>query len=324
MTAAGAMTAARWLAVVGLALGALGGPARADDGTDDDGDGAVVEHAQLVIAPGARPIGAVSVDNPLGDVTIVGYDGDSVSVETVKHAPDARTLERLRVTVVPAPDGAVRLSTAVLARGDRPPVALASVRIDVTVRVPHAVAVSGRVVAGRLAVSNLDAGAELDASAGPISVRNVAGAVSARSLAGSQRFEEVFGSLDSHAIDGDLAFDTVRGARLRAQAYAGRVDGRRVASREVVITTVDGDVALEATTQAGGRLSVASVRGDVAVTLAGEPQARVRVRAGGTLRAPGASPGEDGWSELGFGAQRQAAAVRVSSRFGDVSFGLLQ
>ena len=35
--------------------------------------------------------------------------------------------------------------------------------------------------------------------------------------------------LDSHAIDGDLAFDTVRGARLRAQAYAGRVDGRRVA-----------------------------------------------------------------------------------------------
>lgn len=315
----------RALALCALALVAAAVPAAADEGDDADGDGAVVEHAQLVIAPGQRPIGAVAIDNPLGDVTIVGYDGDSVSIETVKHAPDARTLERLRVTVVPAPDGAVRLSTALTARADRPPVPLTTVRVDLVVRVPHGAAISGRVADGRLAVSNLDAGAELDAGTGPISVHNVAGVVMARSLAGDQRFEEVFGPLDSHAIDGDLAFDTVRGARLRAQAYAGNIDGRRIASREVVVSTIEGDVQLEAAPPTGGRLSVASVRGAVAVRLAPDARARVRLKAGGRLRTlGGGAVGADGWTELGLGARRQAASVQVSSRFGDVSFGLVQ
>lgn len=300
--------------------------AAADDGTAADGDGDVVERAELVVGAGARPIGGVDIDNALGDVQIEGYDGDAVSIVAVKHAPDAVALGRLRVTVVPDPDGTVRLSTTITERKERPAVALAAVRVDLTVRVPRGVKVSGRVTTGRLEVRDTDAGADLDSSTGPIVVRNVAGVVFARSLAGSQRFEEVFGSLDSHALDGDLAFDGVRGPALTARAYDGDIEGHRVAARQVRLASVNGRVELDAEPQAGGSLSVSSLRGAVEVRLRGAPGVAVRARAGGRLTLAGApSQGQaDRWVEAQYGSRRGRAAVQVESRFGDVSFGLVQ
>lgn len=306
------------------ALLALVPAARADDGTDGDGDGALVERGELVVAPGRRPIGGIAIENLLGDVRIEGYDGDSVSIVAVKHAPDARALERLRVVVIPDPDGTVRLSTALLARDGRPSTALAAVRIDLTVRVPRAVKITGRVSTGRLSVQNVDAGADLDASTGPIVVRNVAGVVFARSLAGSQRFEEVFGSLDSHAIDGDVSFDTVRGQALTAQVYQGDIEGRRVSSQRVKLSSIDGDIDLEAEPQRGGALTLTSLRGAVSLRVRPTVGLTVRARAGGKASVPGAVAGDDRWAEAQIGARKGGAAVRIESRFGDISFSLVQ
>ena len=312
------------IALAALAALTAAPSARADDGTDDDGDGALVERGELMVAPGHRPIGGVTIENLLGDVRIEGYDGDSVAIVAVKHAPDARALERLRVVVVPDPDGTVRLTTALLARDGRPAAALATVRIDLTVRVPRAVKVTGRVSTGSLSVENVDAGADLDASTGPIVVRNVAGVVFARSLAGSQRFEEVFGSLDSHAIDGDVSFDSVRGAALTAQAYQGDIEGRRVSSRRVKVSSVAGDIDVEAEPQSGGALTLTSLRGAVALRVRSTVGLTVRARAGGKAAVPGAVAGADRWAEAQFGARKGAAAVRIESRFGDISFSLVQ
>ena len=300
--------------------------ARADDGTDADGDGAVIERATLEVGPALRPIGAVAIDNPYGDVRIEGYDGASVVIDSVKHAPDPTALARLRVAAVRGPDGAVRLTTELTARKDRPAVALASVRVDLVVRVPRAARIAGRVGAGRLSVANVDAGADLDSSTGPIVVRNVAGVVFARSLAGSQRFEEVFGTLDSHAVDGDLAFDGVRGARLSAQAYDGDIAGRRVASREVRVSTIAGAIDVEAEAQVGGALTLTSLRGSVDLRLRRGGGLTVRARAGGRVTMTGATStaGPDGWVEAQAGGRRGRAGVRVESRFGDVTFSLVQ
>ncbi|MEZ4402106.1 MAG: hypothetical protein R3B06_18915 [Kofleriaceae bacterium] len=313
-----------WRWAVAAACVAVAGGAAADDGTDRDGDGAVVERAELVIGPGRHAIGGIAIDNVLGDVRVEGYDGDSVQVVAVKHAPDAAALARLRVTVVPDPSGEVRLSTSLAERGGKAAVALATVRIDLTVRVPRAATVTGRVATGRLEVRDLDAGADLDSSTGPIVVRNVAGSVFARSLDGSQRFEEVFGTLDSHAIDGDLSFDSVRGATLTAQAYAGDVSGRRVGSRQVRVSSIDGQIDLDAEAVAGGAVTVTSLRGAVAVRLHAPGGAAVRTRAGGRLVMPDGAGPSGRWVESQFGTVRSRAAVRVESRFGDVSFSLVQ
>ncbi|MBK9031814.1 MAG: DUF4097 family beta strand repeat protein [Myxococcales bacterium] len=318
----------RALLVLALIAAPLG--AHADDGTDGDGDGAVVERATLEVVPTTRAIGAIAIDNPYGDVRIEGYDGTSVVIDSVKHAPDPSALGRLRVVAVQGPDGAVRLTTEVIARKDRPAVALATIRVDLRVRVPRAVKVAGRVSTGRLSVENVDAGADLDSSTGPIVVRNVAGVVFARSLAGSQRFEEVFGTLDSHAVDGDVAFDGVRGAALTAQVYDGDIDGRRVASRQVRMSTITGAIDLEAEAQAGGALTVTSLRGSVDVRVRGQVGLAVRARAGGRLSMTGGTPSAappttaDRWVEAQYGRRRGRAAVKVESRFGDVSFSLLQ
>ena len=41
-------------------------------------------------------------------VAFEGHDGPGIIIETHKHAPDEDALERLRVSLVPDPDGTVR------------------------------------------------------------------------------------------------------------------------------------------------------------------------------------------------------------------------
>lgn len=318
----------RLLFACALALCAAPGAAFADDG-EHDGDTVVVERGEFTIGrPHERPIGAVVADNQLGDLRIEGHDGDAVTIVAVKHAPDHATLERLRVVAVPDTDGTIRLSTTLRDRAgaDAPPVSLASVRIDLVLRVPRNARVEGRVSRGRLEVVNTDAGADLDAGAGQISVRNVAGLVQARSLDGNQRFEDVFGTLESHAVDADVALDTVRGQALSAQVYTGDIDGQGVSSRQVRVSTVNGNIDLEAEPQAGGSLTVTSLRGNVDVKLRGTLGVTVRARAGGTLKLPEGSSGTidraDRWVEAQYGPRRSRAAVRIESRYGDLAFSL--
>ena len=73
----------------------------------------VVERAKLEIQPAERAITKVSIANPLGNVRVEGYDGTSIQIETIKRAPTEEALDRLRVSLVPNPDGTVRLKTTV-------------------------------------------------------------------------------------------------------------------------------------------------------------------------------------------------------------------
>lgn len=305
-------------AMLALALVlAAAGAARADDGR---GDAAVVERAELTVAPGKQPIRAVVIDNPLGDVRIEGHDGSSVAISTVKHAPDADTLARLRVVLVPDPDGTVRLTSTLADGRERPMAALGTLRIDLVVRVPRAVRVEGRVGRGTLEARNLDGGAELDAGAGAIVVSNVAGGVLARSVDGDQHFAQVFGDLDAHAVDAQLELDTVRGQRLEAQVYQGAIAGRALAARRMRLTAIHGDIRVATEPQVGGSIVVASVHGTVDVTVQSPGRVKVRARAGGTLTLAGATvaPAGDRWIDQQYGRGRGLGAIQLESRFGDV------
>lgn len=306
-----------------LALVAGAGPAAAEP------DGEVVERAELTVAPARRPIRAVVIDNALGDIKVEGHDGEHVSIISVKHAPDVETLERLRVTLVPDPDGTVRLTTTLADGRERRPAGLSGLRIDLTIRIPRAARVDGRTGSGRLEVKNLDAGADLDAGAGTISVDNVAGRVLARSVDGDQRFSTVFGDLDAHAVDADLLLDTIRGRSLNAQIYGGSIDARRVASREIHLYAIDGDIHVDATVQPRASIVVSSLRGKVDVTVRAQTRLAVRARAGGRVVMAGAASalGRDRWVEGQFGRAGQRSALgnaRIESRYGDVVFTVVE
>lgn len=315
---------------VGLGLGLGAAPAAAQaPGHDDESD--VVERAELTVGPSRRPIRAVVVDNALGDVRVEGHDGDQVTIISVKHAPDVDTLERLRVTLVPDPDGTVRLTTALGDGRERPPASLAMLRIDLTIRVPRSARVDGRVSSGRLEVKNVDGGAELDAGAGTIHVENVAGRVQARSVDGDQQFQTVFGDLDAHAVDADLELDTIRGRFLTAQIHSGSIEARRVASRDVRLLAIDGDIHVDADTadwRQRGSIIVSSLRGDVDVSVRATVRLKVRARAGGDVVLAGAMTraGNARWIEGQFGAAgrpSQLGTVKLESRYGDVAFSVV-
>lgn len=320
-------------AVVVLGL-LLGGSAAAEPTTlpaakapTKDG---LVEHSRLEIAPGGRPIKQLTVENPLGDVRIEGYDGQSIQIETRKQAPDEDALDRLRVSLIPNPDGTVRILTTADGGKEVRPLSRGAVRIDLIIRAPRDARIDAALSAGRLEVLNMDAGADLDTASGPISVRNLSGSLSTHSMSGTTSLTQVFGSVDAQTLTADLDLDTIGGERLIASASHGKIAGRRVRSREIQLTTVDGKIVLEAEASLRGRIVIASLRGDVDVKLRRHGVVVVRARGAklnlGSSMAS-AKAAKDGWVEGqlgGFKPSAQASIVELRSRYGMVQFAVIE
>lgn len=284
------------------------------------------ERARLSIEPAGRAFTQLSIENPLGDVKVEGYDGTAIQIESHKFAPDDESLDRLHISLVPNPDGTVSIKTTADGGKEVRPVARGAVRIDLRIRAPRDARVEAAASSGALEVVNMDAGSDLDTASGPISVRNVQGEVITHSVTGMTRIVQVFGSVDAQTLASDLDLDTIGGARLVASVHRGRIEGRRVRARDVELTTTEGRILLEAEAALGGRLRVASFKGDVDVQL--RRHGAVMVRAHGTkvdLGAP-TRPQPNGWFESTFGqpAAIDAALVEIRSPQGNIRFAIIE
>ena len=284
------------------------------------------ESSGLDLSPSGHPFTHLVIDNPLGNVTVEGYDGTAIHIETRKHAPDDDTLERLRVSLIPSADGTVRITSTADGGREVRPVARGAVRVDLFIRAPRNAHVEAAASAGKLDIANLDAGGDLDTASGPISVCNVAGEVFTHSLTGATRLQQVFGSVDAQAVQADVELDMIAGERLVATVDRGSIAGRRVRSRDVQLTTTDGRIHLEAELALHGRVSAASLGGDVDV--------RLRRHGGMIVRAQGAKVDlgalgmplvlADGWRQVTLGAADAAAMVELRSQHGNVQFVIVE
>jgi DUF4097 and DUF4098 domain-containing protein YvlB len=226
--------------------------------------------------------------------------------------------------LVPNPDGTVRITTTADPSHEAPHLPTAAVRIDLIVRAPRNAKVEAMVSAGRLEVEGMDAGGELDAASGAIMVKNVLGELWTHSVTGPTSLAQVFGSIDAATISADVDLDSISGDKLVASANHGRIAGRRVRSRDIELTTVDGKIILEAEAALHGRISVASMRGDIDVRL--HRHDAVMVRARGTKVDLGAAARMDaeGWQRASFGVSDNAALVELRSRLGLVQFAIVE
>jgi hypothetical protein len=292
----------------------------------------VSERSRLSIEPSGHAINHLSIENPLGDVKIEGYDGTAIQIETHKFAPDDDALDRLHISLVPNPDGTVSIRTTADGGKEVRPVARGAVRIDLTVRAPRAARVEAAVSSGSLEELNMDAGGDLDTSSGPISVRNVQGEVLTHSVSGTTRIAQVFGSVDAQTLSSDLDLDTIGGDRLIASANHGQITGRRIRARDIELTTTDGRIVLEAEAALRGRLVVSSFRGDVDVQLRRNGAVIVRARGikvdlGAAARGQAAQP--DGWVQATLGTPEAAqlietALVELRAAQGNVRFSVIE
>jgi hypothetical protein len=257
-----------------LVVAALPFAVRADEPT------AMVQRDLVEVSParGVR-IELVDVDNRLGDVRIEGHDRETISILAVKRAPDQETMERLKVSLVPDPDGPVTINTSLKAGQESRPTPAGSIRIDLVIMTPRHARVRAQVWKGRVGVKGVDNGAELVTDEGDIDVTEVSGTVTTQSGHGRHKFAQVYGAVDAQAVDGDMDLDLVRGDRLAAVVHVGDIVGRRIRVRDLSVRIVRGSVRLEGEAVAGGHYSVASYWGNVEVKFSSKGPMRVRALA---------------------------------------------
>ncbi len=286
------------------------------------------EHTHLELAPTVAGFRQLIADNQLGDLRIVGYDGTALVIDAEKHAPDAEALDRLRVTLIPNPDGTVRLVTVADTSRESRPVGKSEFRLDLTIKVPRTVRLDARVGSGALVVENLDAGGELDAVSGMITVKNVSGGLTASSISGAQTFTTVFGALDSSAVNADVAIDSMVGPSLVTSVHRGAISARRIRSKRIGLTSTEGSIALEAESTAGSVIDVSSVRGDVKVTIRRRGALRV-IAMGETMILPKGTANETDSNGvrhllLGTAPTSETAVLTLQSRYGAVKLVTIQ
>lgn len=287
----------------------------------------LVERARLEIQPATNAFKQITIENPLGDVRVEGYDGTSIQIETRKQAPNEEALDRLRVSLVPNPDGTVRIKTTADGGKELRPLPRSAVRIDLIVRAPRDARIEAASSSGTLEVLNMDAGGDLDTGSGRIWVQNVAGELTTHSVSGATKLAQVFGSVDAQTLSSDLDLDSIGGERLVASVNTGKIAGRRIRSRNVELTTVNGQIVLEAEVSLRGRMIVSTFRGDIDVRL--RRNGVVFVRGRGTKVNLGATSKtrQDGWVETQLGghvANAAPALVEMRSRAGIVQFAIIE
>src|SRR5690606_7957438 len=132
--------------------------------------------------------------------------------------------------------GALLVTARLKAGVDERPMPAGQVGIDLSLRVPHATHVTARLWRGRATARGLDGGVRRAVDRGEIAVEAVSGAIDGETSFGSQRYVDVFGDLASTVIEGDLTLDRIRGRRLAATVWKGRIDGQRLEVRELEIS----------------------------------------------------------------------------------------
>jgi hypothetical protein len=292
----------------------------------------LIERDTVAIKPHAKvSVKKVSVDNRLGDITVVGTDGSDVALTVVKRAPDGEVLDRMKVNLVTDPDGTITIGTALLPGPEARPVPAQAIRIDISAEVPRGVAVDVKAWNGKVEVSGLRAGASLAAYAGEISVRDVSGKIVTTSAAGPQRLAGVRGDVSADSTSGNLSLDGVSGDRLAAKTHDAAVVATRVKSKQVQITTTFGTIHFSGEVLSTGQVELISYRGDVHVAL---------VPAKGTAFTVDAyardgkvdsklelteSPSPDKGRLVGsYGSTRvRPGGLKVRSLLGDVHIGLI-
>jgi len=285
--------------------------------------GSASERSKLSIEPAGHAITRLSIENPLGDLKVEGYDGTALQIETHKFAPDDDALDRLHISLVPNPDGTVTIRTTADGGKEVRPVARGAVRIDMVIHAPRDARVEAVLSSGALELANMDAGGDLDTGSGPIWVRNVQGEVLTHSVSGMTRLAQVFGSVDAQTLSSNVDLDTIAGDRLVASVHHGRIDGRRVRARNVELTATEGAIILEAEAALRGHLAVSSFKGDVDVQL--RRHGGVLVRARGTkvdLGAPVRTQ-PNGWVEASMGSGEETALVEIRAAHGNIKFAII-
>jgi hypothetical protein len=239
----------------------------------------IEENFVYMPAPNAEQL---VIDQPLGKLTIRGWDNPEVRIHSSKRAHDGATLDRLKVSVEMA-GGQIRIQTGVRVGETFRPMPVESATIDLTIDAPRQARLHAATWSGDLSASGFSAGAELASSSGEVRAHDIQGKVVSHVLKGRQWLEAIRGDVDANAEAGDLELQRIDGDVLNAHVVEGQITARDVTARFVRVLAAGGDVVFIGTLRRGSSY-VIRAENDVHLTLKPAPFT-LRASAGGRVRS---------------------------------------
>jgi hypothetical protein len=213
----------------------------------------------------APDVEQVTIEQPLGRLDLHGWDEPKVRIVAKKHAPDARTLDRLRVQV-DMKDGHIRIRTGTRV-GDvirpLPSSGAGGPGIDLVIDAPRTVQLRASTFWGDIEASGFRRGAELASSGGEVRASDISGSVRSTALKGRQYLSSIHGNVEAEGVSGDLELDAVEGEVLSARLVEGIITARRVQTPVVQLVSAAGGILFIGVLRKGGRYQFFANEGDV-------------------------------------------------------------
>jgi hypothetical protein len=217
-----------------------------------------------LVPPPNYDMEAADINNPLGTVTVRGWDRNEVRIVAEKWAQSAALVKHLKVLAGFCTDGSVCVKTYVLVSAGQKAVPVAAGRIDLVMDLPRRLPLKARTFVGDLEAVGMRAGAHLESKSGAIRVRDVHGQVTSRTLRGSQTVASVQGSVELDGVAGDLDLMQVNGERLVARTVEGSIRVNKVRAQMVRLSTTAGEIwLLDLQTGGGGRYELSTFDGGI-------------------------------------------------------------
>lgn len=252
----------------------------------------------------------VLVENPFGNVTIIGTDDDKAHVNYTKVVwGAAESLRALAGTLsVDYFANDTRLDVKVNA-----PDHFKDGVLDLELRVPRSVSnrtstrfgdvaitgILGRVEAvstsGTLKLSELGSDLRCESVSGDIDLQKILGSVTVASESGEIGVTEVLRGLTANSVSGDVTASNVEGGKVECKSVSGDVKVHSVGANaplDIIVESVSGDASL---TNATGNVAIKAVSGDVhaqdlvasrvqAHTVSGDVNVRIATSFSGTVQ----------------------------------------
>jgi Toastrack DUF4097 len=289
-----------------LALAALSPAAARADETE--------ENFVYMPAPNAE---SLTIDQPLGRLTVNGWDSPEVRIHSTKRARDGATLDKLKVSVDMA-DGKIRIQTGIRVGEQFRPMPVSSASIDLTIDAPRGASLNATTWSGDLNASGFRSGAALASSSGEVRARDIQGKVRSRALKGRQWLEAIHGDVEARGDGpGDLELVHIDGDVLDATAVEGQITARQISTPVVRLYATAGGVVFIGTLRPGGRYQLKVLDGNVRLELKPAPFT-VEASASGRIESGFALRGQVAPNHVRGEFQGGGPALELAADHGDV------
>ena len=227
------------------------------------------ESRQFTVGAGS----SLCLENISGNVEIVGWDRNVISIEAVKRSSgsDAQRKAELVEVVMEQSGDSIEVEVDYPDSDERRHHGFRNsfnVSVDFTVRVPRDCSVDVDLVSGDLELAGVNSDVNVDLVSGNLDVRDIAGgAVDISCVSGDIDIAGVSGDIDVEGVSGDIELTDVSGL-LSVETTSGNVVVSAVELEGADIETFSGDIELTISRPvSSGEFDFEVFSGDITITL---------------------------------------------------------